>query len=241
MKQPEVSNMTDSSPPETSDFDASVLVRRMGHDFNNLFSIVLGGLSLLREELPESAWDENSEEIFTDIMSATREAAGVIGQLTAWAARQSIEPQDTDINEVIVQGAELLRRALPSSVNLQIESEAQPVMAWVDRTRLLDALLELAANARDAMPAGGTLSISARAGEELVLKVTDTGSGMDASTLRQCTEPYFTSRRSETQRGLGLSVIDGFMRASNARLVISSEPDRGTSVSMCLPAARGLG
>ena len=233
--------MTDSSPPESSDFAASILVRRMGHDFNNLFSIVLGGLSLLREELPESAWDKESEEIFADVMSATREATAVIGQLTAWAARQSLASQDTDINEVISEAEGLLRRALPDSIDLQVSPAADPLVAWTDRTRLLDALLELAANARDAMPAGGTLTISALAGGEPGLQVTDNGSGMDEATLRQCREPYFTSRESSTQRGLGLSVIDGFARASNARLSIASEPGEGTSVSLHLPAARGLG
>jgi len=233
--------MTDSSPPESSDFAASILVRRMGHDFNNLFSIVLGGLSLLREELPESAWDKESEEIFADVMSATREATAVIGQLTAWAARQSLASQDTDINEVIIEAEGLLRRALPDSIVLQVSPATDPVMAWIDRTRLLDALLELAANARDAMPTGGTLTISALAGDEPGLQVTDNGSGMDEATLRQCRQPYFTSRESATQRGLGLSVIDGFARASNARLSIASEPGEGTSVSLHLPAARGLG
>ena len=118
--------MTDSSPPEFSDFAASVLVRRMGHDFNNLFSIVLGGLSLLREELPESAWDKESEAIFADVMSATREATAVIGQLTAWAARQSLESQDTNINEVIIEAEGLLRRALPDSIDLQVSPATNP-------------------------------------------------------------------------------------------------------------------
>jgi len=233
--------MTNGPPPETSDFDAIVLVRRMGHDFNNLFSIVLGGLSLLREELPASAWDEDSEEIFTDVTSATREAAAVIAQLTAWAARQSIESQDTDINDVVLQGGALLGRALPHSIILEVIPETNPVMAWVDRARLLDVLLELAANARDAMPTGGTLRISTSSGSEPGIEVTDTGSGMDELTLRQCKQPYFTTRESATQRGLGLSVIDGFARASDAQLTISSTPASGTSVSLRFPLARGLG
>ncbi|MFT5173085.1 MAG: signal transduction histidine kinase [Gammaproteobacteria bacterium] len=232
--------MTNAPPPESSDFDASVLVRRMGHDFNNLLSIVLGGLSLLREELPESAWDNDSEEIFADVISATREAASVIAQLTAWAARQSIEPQDTNINDVAVQGAELLRRALPPSINLELAAAEEPVIAWVDRTRLLDALLEIAANARDAMPNGGTLRISTTSDDEIGLQVHDTGEGMDEQTRLQCKQPYFTTRASGTRRGFGLSVIDGFMRASNGRLQIASKPNQGTSVTLGLPAARGL-
>jgi signal transduction histidine kinase len=122
-----------------------------------------------------------------------------------------------------------------------VSPATNPMMAWIDRTRLLGALLELAANARDAMPSGGTLIISALAGDEPGLQMTDNGSGMDEATLRQCRQPYFTSRESATQRGLGLSVIDGFARASNARLSIASEPGEGTSVSLQLPAARGLG
>ena len=232
--------MSNELPPESFDFNATVLVRRMGHDFNNLFSIVLGGLSLLREELPASAWDTDSEEIFADVISATREAASVIAQLTAWAARQSINPQDTDINEVVAQGAELLRRALPHSINLELAPAQGPVVAWVDRARLLDAVLELATNARDAMPNGGTLRITTTSGTKIGLQVTDTGAGMDEQTCRQCTQPYFTTRESATRRGFGLSVIDGFMRASDGRLLIVSEPNKGTSATLGLPAARGL-
>ena len=232
--------MTNASPPNPSDFDATVLVRRMGHDFNNLFSIVLGGLSLLREELPESAWNDESEEIFADIISATREAAGVIVQLNAWAARQSIEPQDTNVNDVVVQGGELLRRALPDAVILELNPDSNPVMVRVDRARLLDSILELAANAHAAMPTGGTLTISTFSGASSGLKITDTGCGMDESTLRQCKQPYFTTRESGTHRGLGLSVIDGFMRASGAQMCLSSTPDEGTSVSLIFPSARGL-
>ena len=234
--------MTDVPPPDPDDFDATILVRRMGHDFNNLFSIILGGLSLLREELPQSAWDGNSEEVYADVMSATREAAGVIVQLTAWAARQSIEPQDTDINDVIAQVGSLLRRALPESVTLKIIPEPTPVMAWVDRARLLDVLLELAANSRAAMTNGGTLRISAQSADSNPgLIVADNGAGMDEATLRQCKQPYFTTRESGAHRGLGLSVIDGFARASDAQLKLISAPNRGTSVSLQLPPARGIG
>ena len=116
-----------------------------------------------------------------------------------------------------------------------------PVMVWVDRARLLDALLEIAANSRDSMPAGGILRISSFANNERGLRVVDTGNGMDRPTLQQCKQPYFTTRESATQRGLGLSVIDGFARASNARLTINSEPGNGTGVALSFPAARGLG
>ncbi|MFT5446736.1 MAG: signal transduction histidine kinase [Gammaproteobacteria bacterium] len=233
--------MTNVPPPGPSDFDATALIPRMGHDFNNLFSIVLGGLSLLREEIPESAWNQDSEEIYADIISATREAAGVIVQLNAWAARQSIERQNTNVNDVAKQAGELLRRALPDSVQLELSLESEPVMAWVDQARLLDAILELAANSRAAMPSGGTLTVATCLNEQFGISITDTGTGMDESTLQRCKQPYFTTRDSAAHRGLGLSVIDGFMRASDARLCVDSTPGEGTCVSLLLPAARTLG
>jgi signal transduction histidine kinase len=236
-----VTLMTDVPPPEPSDFDATTLVRRMGHDFNNLFSIILGGMSLLREEIPESAWNQGSEEIYADIVSATREAAAVIVQLNAWAARQSIEPRNANVNDVATRAADLLRRALPDSVQLELRLESEPVVAWFDQALLLDAILELAANARAAMPNGGTLTVATCRHNPLGISIIDTGSGMDESTLRRCKQPYFTTRDSATHRGLGLSVIDGFMRASDAQLCIDSNPGEGTCISLQLPVAKDLG
>jgi len=225
----------DASAPES--MSAPLLVRRMGHDFNNLFSIILGGLSLLREEIPESAWEPDLDEVYDDIVSATREAADVIAQLTAWAGRQALSPQPTDLERLAREVAPMLERALPDSIAVTLECSARAPLANVDPARLQHALMELAANARDAMPGGGRLLIAVGVddGGAASLSVVDDGEGMSAETLAHCTEPYFTTRPDPSHRGTGLSVIDGFARASGGRLRVASEPGAGTRVSLTLP------
>ena len=216
----------DATPPQTQpdSMSAPLLVRRMGHDFNNLFSIILGGLSLLREEIPASAWGADLDEVYDDVVSATREAADVIAQLTAWAGRQALNPRPTE-------------RALPGAITVSLEAPGPAPIASVDPVRLQHALMELAANARDAMPDGGTLVIAlgTNGGGAPSLTVADDGVGMSAEVLARCTEPYFTTRQDAQHRGTGLSVVDGFARASGGQLRITSAPGTGTRVSLTLP------
>ena len=222
-------------PPES--MSAPLLVRRMGHDFNNLFSIILGGLSLLREEIPASAWGADLDEVYDDVVSATREAADVIAQLTAWAGRQALNPRPTDLEQLARDMAPMLERALPGSITVSLEAPGPAPVASVDPARLQQALMELAANARDAMPDGGTLVIAlgTNGGGAPSLTVADDGVGMSAEVLARCTEPYFTTRPDAQHRGTGLSVVDGFARASGGQLRITSAPGTGTRVSLTLP------
>ena len=214
--------------------DASVLVRRLGHDFNNLFSVVLGGLTLLREELPGSAWTTDTQEVYDDIVSATREAADVVAQLTAWAGRQALSPESTDLNAMARELVPLLERALPDGIEVVLDLHASPVMANVDRGRLQHAITELVANARDAMDGGGRLTITTEPEPWPTIHVADTGDGMDPLVLAQCTAPYFSTRSNGTRRGMGLSVVEGFARASDGGLLLASEPGRGTRISIRL-------
>jgi len=218
---------------------APLLVRRMGHDFNNLFSIILGGLGLLREELPASAWNTDTDEVYDDVVSAAREAADVIAQLTTWAGRQAVTPQPTDLERVARDTLGLLERALPTSITLRCVGEAPT--AEVDPARLQHALMELAANARDALPGGGSLTIELGLGKggRASISVVDDGEGMEREVLAHCTEPYFTTRSDRARRGIGLSVVDGFARASGGRLRVESVPGSGTRVSLELPACPG--
>ena len=171
-------------------------------------------------------------------MSATREAADVIAQLTAWAGRQALNPQPTDLERLARDMAPMLERALPDSITLSVQSSAPAPSANVDPARLQHALIELAANARDAMPDGGTLVIALGMDDAGApsLSVADDGVGMSAEVLARCTEPYFTTRPDAHHRGTGLAVVDGFARASGGRLRVASDPGAGTRVSLTLPA-----
>jgi signal transduction histidine kinase len=224
-----------TSAGEPDSVSPTALVRQLGHDFNNLFSIVLGGLSLLREELPDSAWNAETRDVYDDIVSATREAADVIVQLTAWAGRQALEPEDTDLNDLIGDLVPLLERALPDGVTLETELGSGPVLAVVDRFRLQHAVTELVANARDAMAEGGQLRIITSREPGPTVQVVDTGEGMDEQVLARCTSPYFSTRRNDSRRGMGLSVVDGFARASHGKLSIDTRPGHGTRVRLELP------
>jgi signal transduction histidine kinase len=227
-----------NAPPAGETLSAEQLIRHMGHDFNNLFSIILGGLSLLREEIPQDSWHPEAREVYGDVVSATREAAEVIAQLTAWTARQAIEPENADLNEVARELQRVLAPSLPAGVRLELQLHDAPVMAWVDRGRLHDAALALVANACDAMDDAGTLCIETAAADGPALTVCDGGRGMDATTLARCRDPYFSGHGGVAHRGLGLSVVDGFVRASDGTLRIASAPGSGTRISLAFPPPR---
>jgi signal transduction histidine kinase len=212
----------------------------MGHDFNHLLSVILGGLGLLREELPPSAWNPELDQVLDDVTSAAQEAADVMAQLTAWAGHQALTPDDTDLARFVRELAPLLRRALPPAITLSLRDPAAPVMAYVDPSRLQAAVMELAANARDALGPRGNLVLAAGLDDEIgpCISVIDDGEGMAPEVESRCTEPYFTTRGEGTRRGTGLSVVDGFARASGGRLLIASAPGAGTRVTLHLPPSR---
>jgi len=227
----------DTSP--VPDLPATDLVRRMGHDFNNLFSVILGGLSLLREELADTAWNDEVDEIHADVVSAAREAAEVMARLTAWAGRQALEPRRVDLASLVQALAARLAPALPAGVALHAPYAGAPVHAWADPSALEQAVLELAWNARDAIESGGSIGIEAIAGAQPAIRVTDSGAGMSGEVLNACRQPYFTTRQGDGRRGLGLSVVDGFARACGGRLELDSAPGAGTRALLALPVARG--
>ena len=215
-----------------ADLDGTLLVRRMGHDFNNLFSIVLGGLSLLREEVGEAGWNEESESVYNDVMSAAREATDVVARLTAWAGRQALDPEPVDLGQVLHAAA---ARIGDDAATVSVVLPPSPVIAWVDRRYLQESMHELLLNAVDAVHPGGAIRLTATADPGPALVVSDDGCGMTPEVLAACREPYFTMREDLGRRGLGLSVVDGFVHASGGTLHISSEPARGTQVTLKFP------
>ncbi len=225
----------------------------IAHDFNNLLAVVIGNLDLLHEQL------ENIPDLLELAEEARRAAlrgAELTAGLLAFARKQPLQSRLLDVNEVVGQANKLLGRALGDDfpLSLDLASELWPVQS--DFGRIETCLLNLAINARDAMPHGGTVTIETRnvqldedyaaanvgvtVGDYVLLSVSDTGEGMSAEVLARAFEPFFTTKEPGKGTGLGLSMVFGFARQSGGSVNIYSEPAKGTCVKLYLPRATGF-
>jgi signal transduction histidine kinase/ActR/RegA family two-component response regulator len=214
----------------------------IAHDFNNL----LGAISLNTEVLTIALadWPEQLESAKI-ISTAVESGGGLIRRLLAYSRQQDLAAESFDLAAYLTDQIQLIRRTIGDDISViaDIASDLPPVEA--DASRVGDALLNVAINARDAMPNGGRLLIRAyRDPEEVdgengfvVLAVTDTGTGMSPETLAQATEPYFTTKPFGTGTGLGLSMVEGFVRQTGGKFRIRSAPGEGTTISMSLPCS----
>ena len=209
----------------------------IAHDFNNLLSAIGINCALLRSELPEGA--PGREEV-DEIQRAAERAAALTRHLLAVGRKQKLEPQVVDLNG-LVEEAELLLDRLPGeriTVELALAAEVAPV--WADPSQLTQVLLNLAVNARDAMPRGGTLTVSTgESGAWVLLGVRDTGVGMDTETQARIFEPFFTTKEPGRGTGLGLSTVYGIVQQSGGRISVDSAPGAGTSVTIAQPRYEG--
>lgn len=217
----------------------------VAHDFGNLLQVVTSGAALLkRASLPEA----KRAEILEGIIQAGGSARELTGRLLAFARKQTLRPEVIDVGTRLAGMSELLRQTLGSGIRVvpDLASGLWPVR--VDPGQLEAALLNLAVNARDAMPKGGTLTIQARnvvleetaeraGGEYVCIAVKDTGGGMPPHILSRVLEPFFTTKGPGRGTGLGLPQVHGFARQSGGDLRIESEPGRGTAVFFHLPRA----
>jgi signal transduction histidine kinase len=214
----------------------------IAHDFTNLLTVVLGNCRIL---LDRRAYDETS---LTDIRDAAERGTQFVQQLLAFARKERIEPEVLDLNQVLSDIEPMLNRVVGSKVQLQIDRAPMLPSVKADPVQLERALLNLAGNARDAMPAGGTLRIataahpqanvgSGNSGDRVVLRVGDTGVGMDENTRASIFEPFFTTREHEGGTGLGLAIVRGFVIQSGGRIHVDSEVGRGTTFEIELPSA----
>ncbi len=222
----------------------------LAHDFNNLLTVIIGNIDLLTEQLPPYS---SGHGLATLALNASLRGADLTRQLLAFARRQSLEPQVCQLNEMIPEMMDLLRRTLGEQVEVVIEPAADLWLAFVDPTQVESAVLNLAINARDAMPQGGCLTISTAnrrldedvpeteidvtPGDYVMVAVSDTGSGMTAETLSRVFEPFFTTKPQGKGTGLGLSMVYGFVKQSRGHVRIESEVGRGTTVRLYLPRA----
>lgn len=217
----------------------------VAHDFNNLLMVVLGNLELLGKHV---TGDRKASRLVEGALQGARRGAALTQRLLAFARRQDLQVKPVDLAELVSGMNDLLRRSVGSSVSIETRLLPGLQPALVDANQVELALLNLAVNARDAMPDGGVLSISLReeqvvgdagdldGGTYLVLSVTDNGSGMDAETLKKAVDPFFSTKELGKGTGLGLSMIHGLAVQLNGALRLTSKLGVGTTAELWLPA-----
>jgi len=219
----------------------------IAHDFNNLLAAVLGGIGMIERRLP---LEEEHKKIVGLTRRAAEQGSELVGRLLSFARRQQLAPAEIDIGRLSAAVSELLAHTLGGLVQLEWRSDERIWCAYADSAQLELALMNLIINARDAMPQGGTITVSARneradarnpldlpAGDYVVLAVRDSGTGIPADLLEQVTEPFFTTKDVGKGTGLGLSMVYGFAHQSGGAIDIVSRIDEGTVVEIWLPRA----
>ena len=224
----------------------------MAHDFNNLLAIIVGSLDLLRQRWAD---DPRGLELADEAMGAAMRGAALTKQLLAFARRQPLRPERCDINDIIGVFVQLLSRTLGEDIQIGLHLSPGLWPVLIDRVQLEAAIANLATNARQAMPAGGRLTIrtanfaldeayaashpEAAAGEYVCIEVRDTCTGIPPDVLDRIFEPFFTTKPPGQGTGLGLSMVFGFMKQSGGHVAVYSEIGEGTAFRLYLPRPRG--
>jgi PAS domain S-box-containing protein len=209
----------------------------IAHDFNNLLTIIQGNLQVLQER-PEL--QGHAQELAASATRAAKRAGELTGKLLAFSRRQVLQPARVDVGAMLHSLADMLKRTLDQRVRIAVDVAAGCPPVQADPGQLETALLNIAINARDAMPEGGTLSFSAFAAGDgaVAVAVSDTGAGMSEDVRERAFEPFFTTKAKGRGTGLGLSTVYGFVKQSKGTVELDSAPDRGTTVTMRLPRWR---
>jgi PAS domain S-box-containing protein len=222
----------------------------VAHDFNNLLAIILGNLELLAEQLHAHP---NAQELLRPSLAAAERGAALVQRLLAFARRQPLRASVVELNALVVNMMELLQRTLGETIRVQRRLTEASLYTVIDASQFETALLNLALNARDAMPNGGTLTLETagvwleaaytdlhpalKPGQYVRLTVRDTGVGMDPAVLEHALEPFFTTKAVGKGSGLGLSMVYGLVTQSGGHLQLDSEPGHGTTITLYLPPA----
>ncbi|MCP1625096.1 hybrid sensor histidine kinase/response regulator [Pseudomonas nitroreducens] len=221
----------------------------VAHDFNNLLTVILGGLQLLERQLPKD--NEKVQSIWRNALEATRRGAQLTQRMLAFARKQRLFPQPIQLPVLLQDMSELLVSSLGPTISLETRFPLQLDCVMSDQNQLELAIINLATNARDAMPGGGSITFSARnaqvgprqsgklpPGEYVCLAVTDSGQGMDEDTLRRAAEPFFTTKPTGKGTGLGLSIVHGLAQQQGGALLLRSTPGQGSTAEIWLPAVK---
>ena len=221
----------------------------IAHDFNNILAVILGNIELLRLYIPK---DSPAYETTDAIMRAAMHGKDLTGHLLAFSRRRLLNPQPVDVNALVDSIVRLLGRTLGATIRITTEPAPEAGVAFVDPNALEAAVLNVALNARDAMPDGGSLTIRTshvevtrppvtdddlKPGVYAALALEDTGSGMPAEVVGRAFEPFFTTKTGGRGTGLGLSMVYGFAKQSGGSVTIDSREGRGTTVTLFLPVA----
>jgi signal transduction histidine kinase len=223
----------------------------VAHDFNNLLTIIIGNLGIAKRGVVEA----RAERALNNALVGAERAAQLTQRLLAFSRRQPLNPRFLDINKLIVAISDLLTRTLGENIKLETISGAGLWKVEVDASEMESTLLNLALNARDAMPGGGKLTIETGnayldeeycrehegivSGQYVLVAVSDSGAGMSAETIGRAFEPFFTTKEAGKGTGLGLSQVYGFMKQSGGHVKIYSEPGEGTTIKLYLPRREG--
>jgi PAS domain S-box-containing protein len=225
----------------------------IAHDFNNLLTVIQGNLQVL-EELPALADDGYGQQLVAAATRAARRGAELTGKLLAFSRRQVLQPRPVDARAMLNSLADMLRRTLDQRIRIEVDAPADTPEVVADPGQLESALLNIAINARDAMPDGGLLRFAARACDALPaalrhefddpdgpdvgfveLSISDSGTGMPDAVKERAFEPFFTTKEAGRGTGLGLSTVYGFVKQSRGAISIDSAPGAGTTLALYIP------
>jgi PAS domain S-box-containing protein len=225
----------------------------IAHDFNNLLTVILGNLEMLQKRLKA---DERQQVLIDEMRETAELGAQLTDRLLTFGRRQSLQPRPVDVGQLMAETSTLLRRTLGEAIDVHTSVKSDLSMALADPGQLQNAMLNLALNARDAMPRGGTLVMEAqeveldadyvqthpqaRLGRHVMVAVSDTGIGMPRDVLERAFEPFFTTKGVRAGTGLGLSMVYGFVTQTGGHVHLYSEVGLGTTVRMYLPIARDV-
>jgi PAS domain S-box-containing protein len=223
----------------------------VAHDFNNMLTVITGTTETLVAGLRDRPDLQNTAKLIDD---AAQRCSDLIAHLLAFARRQPLHPRNIDVNATVGDVAKLLRPTLGEQIAINTVLEPKLAPAHLDASQLANALLNMAINSRDAMPGGGTLTLTTRMVSQqdseldapaapgacyIVIEVADTGTGMSEQVRERVFEPFFTTKEVGKGSGLGLSMVYGFVTQSGGHMRIDSEEGRGTTIRIYLPAAQG--
>lgn len=227
----------------------------IAHDFNNLLMIVLGNLESAQRQVRTLTKSANLQRVLANAVRGAQRAAALTSRLLAFSRRQALDPKPIDVNGFLNSSVEFLQRSLGERIEIRAVGAAGLWTVEVDPNHLESAIVNLAINARDAMPEGGKLTIEGTnvyadedycrqnpelaPGQYVVICVSDTGTGMTKEVLSHAFEPFFTTKESGQGTGLGLSQVYGFVKQSGGHIKIYSEAGHGTTVKIYLPRYRG--
>jgi PAS domain S-box-containing protein len=225
----------------------------IAHDFNNILTVITGTIEILADAVADRP---QLAAIARMIDEAAIRGAQVTQHLLAFARKQPLQPQEININSLVAEAAGLLRPTLGEHIEIESRFADDVASALIDPSQLTTAILNLALNARDAMPVGGKLTLETSniylsesyastrgdlvAGDYIMIEVRDSGCGIPVKVIDRVFEPFFTTKDIGQGTGLGLSMVYGFVKQSNGHIQIHSEEGHGTTVRMCLPRALGL-